>query len=46
MARGMPPKLVAHTGMDAFTLSNPRKPTESKMKKLFQASYYDRDIDF
>jgi alcohol dehydrogenase class IV len=46
LTRGLPPKLVAHTGMDAFTLSNPRKPTEKKMKKLLQPSYYDRDIDF
>ena len=40
------PQIAKDALLDACTSSNPRKPTESEMKKLLQACYYDRDIDF
>ena len=40
------PQIAEDALLDACTSSNPRKPTESEMKKLLQACYYDRDIDF
>lgn len=40
------PQIAEDALLDACTSSNPRKPTESELKKLLQACYYDRDIDF